>query len=88
MLLYVHYYINFLFFQFWAAVDPDINKVYFLMAVLVSDKYCGTDLADNLIHHNMDEVSLSKYFLKIDSDLRKVKTGLNERYSIFENFCL
>ncbi|XGW24408.1 hypothetical protein V3C99_006096 [Haemonchus contortus] len=48
--------------QFWAAVDPDINKVYFLMAVLVSDKYCGTDLADNLIHHNMDEIR----FMKVD----------------------
>ncbi|VDO25565.1 unnamed protein product [Haemonchus placei] len=48
--------------QFWAAVDPDINKVYFLMAVLVADKYCGTDLADNLIHHNMDEIR----FMKVD----------------------
>ncbi|KAK6030059.1 hypothetical protein OSTOST_03816 [Ostertagia ostertagi] len=42
--------------QFWAAIDPEINKVYFLMAILVADKYRGTDLVDNLIHHNMDEV--------------------------------
>ncbi|KAK5976134.1 hypothetical protein GCK32_007407 [Trichostrongylus colubriformis] len=42
--------------QFWAAMDPTINKVYFLMAVLVSEKYRGTDLVDNLIHHNMDEI--------------------------------
>ncbi|KAK6041517.1 hypothetical protein COOONC_20978 [Cooperia oncophora] len=42
--------------QFWASIDPEINRVYFLMAILVADKYRGTDLIDNLMHHNMDEI--------------------------------
>lgn len=43
--------------QFWADVSPDIDKVYYLMAVVVEQQFRYTDLVDRLIHYNMDEVS-------------------------------
>ncbi|RCN38092.1 hypothetical protein ANCCAN_15975 [Ancylostoma caninum] len=42
--------------QFWAEAPPDIDKVYFLMAVVVDPRFRSTDLVDRLIHYNMDEI--------------------------------
>ncbi|EYC39224.1 hypothetical protein Y032_0668g1349 [Ancylostoma ceylanicum] len=42
--------------QFWAEASPDIDKVYFLMAVVVDPRFRYTDLVDRLIHYNMDEI--------------------------------
>ncbi|KHJ75541.1 hypothetical protein OESDEN_24843, partial [Oesophagostomum dentatum] len=41
--------------QFWNAF-PDVDKVYYLMAVIVEPRYRYTDLVDKLVHYNMDEV--------------------------------
>ncbi|VDN35885.1 unnamed protein product [Cylicostephanus goldi] len=45
--------------QFWQNMSPDIEKVYYLMAVILAPQFRYTDLADKLVHHNMDEVIYS-----------------------------
>ncbi|ETN68918.1 hypothetical protein NECAME_19487, partial [Necator americanus] len=42
--------------QFWNEASPDINKVYYLMAVVVDPHYRYTDMVDKLVHYNMDEL--------------------------------
>ncbi|WKX88344.1 hypothetical protein Q1695_008188 [Nippostrongylus brasiliensis] len=42
--------------QFWNEADSQISKVYYLVAVVVAKNYRHTDIVDQLIHHNMDEI--------------------------------